>query len=391
MDLEALGCSPIGDLVKIEGTDAKGNYFTHSAYVPHPLPADVELSSKTWNAVSQAMEALGRLKQACSQLPNPGLLIVPALALEAQTTSALEGTHAALYEILEARLPQLAQLTGEVREILGYEQMANEAFELVRKRPITIAMLTDLQAVLAASSRTQPRDPGRVRQHQVIIAPENYKSMHDARFVPPPPGDQLAVGLDDWQRWVNADHDLPIPIVAALAHYQFETLHPFGDGNGRVGRLIIILQLLRSGALTDPALTISPWFLRHRDEYADLLLQTSGTGAWDPWVEFFCTALKEQCESHVAVAEQLMEWIRLVRLELQTRRWGGVIVQLAEDLVVWPVVTMTFTAQKYNVSTPTAKSAIDRLVEIGVLTEMTGRNYRRVFGATSVMALVESL
>ncbi|MGZ5165789.1 MAG: Fic family protein, partial [Burkholderiales bacterium] len=308
VDIEALTGSPIGDLVKIEGEDAKGNYYVYRAYVPLPLPSDVHLSSRTWNVVAQAMESLGRLKQACSQLPNPGLLIVPALALEAQTTSALEGTHAALYDILEARLPQLAQPTSEVREVLGYEQMANKAFDIVRERPITVAMLTDLQGVLAASSRTPVREPGRVRTHQVIIAAENYKSMRDARFVPPPPGDQLAVGLQDWEQWINAEHNLPIAMVAALAHYQFETLHPFADGNGRVGRLVIILQLLKSEALTDPALTISPWFLRHRDEYVDLLLRTSETGEWDPWVEFFCTALKEQCETHVAVAESLMEW-----------------------------------------------------------------------------------
>jgi Fic family protein len=383
--------SPIGSVVKIEGTDPKGFYYTHSAYIPDPLPGEVKLDSGTWTAVSEAMQALGSLGQACAQLPNPGLMNVPSLALEAQSTSALEGTHAALYEILGARLPKVARPTGELREVLGYEEMANHAFESVSERPISVGMLAELQGVLAASSRVPPRDPGRIRQHQVVIGPENFKSMLDARYVPPPPGDQLALGLSEWERWVNQKHEMPIVLEAALTHYQFESLHPFADGNGRVGRLVIILQLLRSGALAQPALTISPWFLRNRTQYIDLLFQTSATGNWNPWVRFFSRAIKVQCERHVAVAQALMDWVRDIRQQLQARRWAGVVVALAEDLVASPIVTAAFVVQKYAVSKPTAKSALDRLVEVGVLTELTGKTYRRAYGATAVMNLVESL
>jgi Fic family protein len=176
-----------------------------------------------------------------------------------------------------------------------------------------------------------------------------------------------------------------------MAHYQFETLHPFGDGNGRIGRLVVLLQLVRYGALPEPALTISPWLLKRRGEYQDHLLRVSQTGDWSPWVEFFCQGIAEQAEAHVGVADQLLEWLSTVRDTLNARRWSGTIVSLAQDLIDWPLVTLMFTAKKYGVSVPTAKSAIDRLVDIGVLREMTGRTYNRVFGASNVIELVESL
>jgi Fic family protein len=392
MDTEALGTSPIGHLVRIQGMDARTGFYDSFAYVPEKLPENLKLDTATWNAVAKAMEALGRLRQACCQLPSPRLLITPALAQEAVTTSALEGTYGALPELLGARLPQ-AQLfptSPEIKEIRAYEKMAHEAFDWTKERPITIGMLSDLQGMLAEMSQRVPQDPGRVREHQVFIGPE-FGSIDDARFVPSPPGDRLTSGLRDWQDWINADHGLPIVVSCALAHYQFETLHPFGDGNGRVGRLVLVLQLLRAGALPEPALTISPWLLKRRAEYQDLLLATSVTGDWNPLVLFFSRALQEQCDGHVDTAQELLNWLAETRERLAARRWGGVIGQIVENLVDWPVITSRWVIDTYSVSGPTAHHAIDRLVEIEVLHEMTGKSYGRRFGATRVMELVESL
>lgn len=390
MDLKALEHSPVGQLVRIKGTDARWGPYDHFAFYPDELPTTVHLAQPTWNVVASAMESLGRLGQACAQLPNPSLLIMPALTKEALSTSALEGTYGALPDVLEARLPQFSPVSPEVREIAAYESMARLAFHWVTERPITTGMLCDLQQILAEGSQRPPQDPGAVRTHQVIIGPEHC-SVYDARFVPPPPGDLLRAGLEHWEKWIRDDHNLPIVVRAALAHYQFETLHPFGDGNGRVGRLIIILQLLREGTLTAPALTISPWLLQRRTQYQDHLLTISRTGEWDAWVSFFCSAIQAQCDAHVAVAQQLLEWMNDVRQKIQGRRWGGVVMRIAEDLIEWPMVSNRWVMEKYQVSGPTAKSAIDRLVEIGVLHEMTGRSYRRVFGAQSIMKLVDSL
>ena len=262
MDIARLQGSPVGRLVAITGTDPRTlRPYDHFAFVPHPLPGTVDLAQETWTAVTDAAAALGRLKQACAYLPNPQLLIAPALTKEAQATSALEGTYGTLPDVLEARLPGFTPRSPEIREINAYEQMARLAFDWIQEREITVGMLCDLQKILAAGARRPSLDPGQVRRHQVIIGPEGCE-FHESRFIPPPAGDQLRAGLDEWQTWINQDHSLPVVVRAALAHYQFETLHPFNDGNGRVGRLVIGLQLVRDGTLDSPSLTISPWLLR---------------------------------------------------------------------------------------------------------------------------------
>lgn len=390
MDVEALRASPVGRLVPIRGTDDRLRTYDYFAFLPDPLPEIPELTATAWSAVAQATGALGQLKQACSHLPNPKLLIQPALMREALDTSALEGTYAALPEILEARLPQTKPSSPEVAEIRGYERMANQAFDWVRERPVSMSMLSDLQGILAEHSRVPVRDPGRVREHQVVIGPRDC-TVYDARYIPPPPDDRLKAGLDQWVQWINSPSILPGPLRCALAHYQFESLHPFGDGNGRIGRLVVTLQLLTSGELTEPAITLSPWFLRRREDYQAHLLAISKSGDWSPWVEFFCRAICEQAQRAVTVVDELMSWLASTRQALNARHWSGLIVDILENLADWPIITVPWVSTTYGVSTPTAKSAVDRLVELDVLKQLNERAYRRVFGATRVMDLVESL
>lgn len=391
MDVEALSVSPVGQLVPIEGHDELGKEFSYYAFLPDPLPNTLNLEPGTWTLVAAASEALGRLHQACAPLPNPGLLIAPALAKEAVDTSALEGTYGALADVLEARLSDAKPRSAEVAEIRAYEQAAHHGFAWVRDRPITISMLSDLQGILAAESKDPQRDPGEVRHHQVVIGPK-HSSVYEARYIPPPPDDRLRAGLSQWQDWLESpDVVLPPALKAAMAHYQFESLHPFGDGNGRIGRLVVVLQLLRSGTISEPAITISPWLRKRREAYQGHLLAVSQTGNWNPWVTFFCEALCEQAKAHVAVVESLMTWLASVRQILAEKHWTGTVVSIVEDLVDWPVINSAFVQQKYGVSAPTANSAIDRLVQIDVLEELTGKSYNRVFGATTVMAAVERL
>ena len=390
MDLEALGSSPIGTLVPIQGHDEHLREFSYFAFLPASLPTTVDLTSETWTQVAAASEALGRLHQACATIPNPQLLIAPALAREAVDTSALEGTYGALADVLEARLSQAKPKSPEVAEIRAYERMAHMAFDWINDRPVTVSMLCDLQAILAQDSVQPQRDPGRVREHQVVIGPRGG-TVYEARYIPPPPDDRLRAGLDHWQAWLETRHPLPPPVKAAMAHYQFESLHPFGDGNGRLGRLIIVLQLVRSGVLSEPAITISPWLRKRRTEYQDHLLRVSKTGDWNSWVCFFCDALTEQSLACVRVVDQLNTWLARVRQNIFDRHWSGTVAHLVEDLVTWPVITSAFVQQKYGVSGPTAKSAIDRLLEIGVIHETSGRAYGRRYAAVDVIQAVESL
>lgn len=391
MDLDALSVSEVGELVTISGSDARFGDYSYFAFLPSPLPADVMLGSATWTAIAEAATALGKLDQACRALPDARLLIRPALWREALDTSALEGTHGALPELLEAKLASTQFMSPEVVEIRAYERTALHAFDLIKDRPLTASLLSDLQGELFRDVRDKPRVVGELRKDQVWIGAKD-RPITEARFVPPPPGDQLRAGLDAWAEWVQAEHaHLPPVLQAALAHYQFETLHPFSDGNGRIGRLAIVLQLLRAGSIDEPAVTVSPWFLRRREDYQAHLLRVSCTGNWDPWVTFFCRAVREQCDSLVAGAVKLTEWLAESRRTIHARRWTGAIHKLLEDLVEWPVVTITFTAEHYSVSQMNATRMINHLVEAGILTELTGKNYGRVFGAKYVMETVDSI
>lgn len=390
MDIPALQASPVGQLVPIKIPDIARGSVDYHAFLPEPLPPQPDLSPATWTEVAEATEALGMLKQACIQLPNPALLIAPALAREAVDTSALEGTFAPLSEVLEARLPHERPSSPEVAEVRAYERIAHEGFRWVEDHPITIGLLCEMHAILSEDSMKPMKDPGRVREHQVLIGPEGCTA-EEARFIPPPGDDRLRTALESWQAWIEAEHAIPPVVQAALAHYQFETVHPFGDGNGRIGRLLIVLQLMRLGALSAPVLTVSPWLLRNRRAYQDGLLQVSVSGDWNPWVSLFCRAVREQAIAHVGVVGRLTDWSTDTRQRINDRGWSGTIVRVADSLIEWPVITMRWVADTYGVSPPTAKGVVDRLVDIGVLTELTGRSYGMIFGAHGVIEIVESL
>ena len=391
MDLSTLGQSPCGQLVPLSGHDARYGDFEYFAYLPDPLPADVSLSSRTWTSVTEAATALGRLDTACGQLPDPQLLIRPALWREALDTSALEGTIGALRDLLEAQLPSAQFVSPETAEIRAYERVALMAFETIKARPISVGFLCELQGELLKEASEPPRDLGKLRQDSVWIGPKN-RPIHESRFVPPPPDDRLGSALDSWQSWIETEHrHLPPILRASLAHYQFETIHPFGDGNGRIGRLVVVLQLLRSESIRYPAVTVSPWLLRRREEYQGHLLAVSKTGDWNPWVQFFCQAVQEQSESLVVGAASILDWLKSSRAMLHERHWTGAIHRLLDDLVEWPVTTIADTATRYQVTPVHAARMIQHLVEVDVLQEITGKSYGRVFGATGVMDIVEKI
>jgi Fic family protein len=391
MDLERMQRSPVGELVPIRGRDARHGDFAYFAYLPYHLPDDPALESLTWTRVAAASMALGKLDQVCAQLPNPRLLIRPALLREALDTSALEGTVGLLRDLLESQLPSAQYLSPETIEIRAYVDVAMTAFQMIRDRHVGIEFLCELQDRLFKEAQDKPADVGQLRSDYVWIG-EKHRPIEEARFVPPPADDRLRAGLDDWQAWVQAEHPNLWPLVkAAMAHYQFETLHPFCDGNGRIGRLVVVLQLLRSGMIQQPAITLSPWFLRHRSEYQEHLLALSCTGNWNPWIQFFCEAVTAQCASLIQGAEHLLNWLNASRKLLDERRWTGAIHQLLPDLIQWPVTTITDTAARYSVSQVNATRMINHLTGVGVLSEMTGRSYGRVFGATEVMRIVEEI
>lgn len=390
MDLQAFEDSPAGILVPISGTDPRtGDHYNHKAFLPNPLPSlTPELSGETWEVVTEASLALGRLDQAGHRVPNPGLLRRPSIRREAVSTSALEGTYAPFQEVLEADIDEeTTEPSPALREVLNYVRVAEVALDWIAERPISVGMLCDLQGQLVRGTPGETEQAGRVRDVQVVVGPRGSR-VEDARYVPPPPGDQLRAGLDAWQAWL-VDHDMNPVVAVALAHYQFEALHPFHDGNGRIGRLVVVLQLLREEVLHHGLLTISPWLEQRRPEYQDLLLSLSQTGAFDSWVRFMAAALRERADAATSQVERLLRFEQSMKELARSYPLRGVAAAIAQDLIGRPFVTPTAAARLYDVTYPAANNAIARLVEAQVLREVTGRRYGRVFVAPGVLAILE--
>lgn len=368
MQVDVFENSPVGHLTPISGRDAYlGRDYQHFAFVPSPLPGHVDLALRTHKAAQEAALSVGRLDFAVKRVPDPSLLVRPAIRREARSTSALEGTFTTLEELLEADYVDEAERSAEVREVMNYVRAAEQALELVRSKPICLNVIAQLQSTLVEGTRGDSWDKGRLRQSNVYIG-ERSRGIEASRFVPPPAGDLLATGVSDWEKWIHQDDDFPLLVKIAMGHYQFETLHPFSDGNGRLGRLIITLQLVTAGVLQYPLLNLSTWLEQRKDEYKDLLLHVSATGDFNPWVEFFCQAVHHQAQDGVGRIEDLLTFQSSTRLQLTGTR--GVVNSVADSLLGYPMITIPQAATLHGVTYPPAKNAVMTLVELGVLREL---------------------
>jgi len=388
MDVEVVRRSPIGDVVRINGFDQRtGEEYDHWAYVPDPLPETVDLAAATWTVVARAEAALARLDEASRQLPDPSLLRRPALRREAQSTNALEGTYAPLEDVLVPEVEERETLPLEVRENLNYVVAAEDGFHWVADRPITKGMLGNLQRVLVHGTPGEHSDAGGMRDRQVVIGAPNSRVV-DARFVPPPPGDLLEAGVDQWLEWIGIAPENLSPVVrAALAHYQFETLHPFSDGNGRIGRLLVVLQLMRDGVLLEPILLVSPWFEARRTDYQDGLLNLTVSGDWNAWVSFFAHGVEAGAHSTREKIEDLLAWRDEAIATVRGAGSSGVPERLAGELIGAPGLTAGQVAERHGITHQGAMNALRRLTALGLLDE-TERRGRRVFVASAVIRIL---
>ncbi len=388
MDIEALQSSPVGQLVPISGTDGRtGLHYDAFAFLADPLPQTVDLASSTWTTVAQAEAALARLDQAARQVPEPSLLRQPALRREAQSTSALEGTFAPFEEVLESDIEERSELSVEVREILNYVVAAEEGFAWIEERHLTGNLVASLQHTLVRGTPSEFSDAGRLRDRQVFIGPEDA-AIEDARFIPAPFGDQLRAGFDASIDWINSPPDTMPPVVqTALAHYQFETLHPFSDGNGRIGRLLIVLQLMQLKVLRHPILVVSPWFEARRSEYQAALLRLSETGDWNGWVAFFASGVEAAATSTHERIDQLLglqeEFVRRVR----QAGFSGVAERVAGELIGAPILRAPLVAARHDVTQQAAMNALRRLAQLEIVTERVLRG-RVSFRADRVVDLL---
>lgn len=384
-----------GDLVPIRGVDPSLGTWEHRAFMPNPLPSETPtLSPATYRAVANARAALAALDSTARQLPNPTLLRLPTLRREAQSTSALEGTYAPLSDVLTADEDDPA--TAELIEVLNYVRMANLGFERIANgQSLTLSLLSELQGILMRGTPLHEVS-GRLRDGQVVIGrradadPFGFP-VHAARFVPAPAGFTLETGVRDVIDWMRVDHanDIDPVVAAAMSHYQFETLHPFRDGNGRLGRFLIVLHLQSTGVLSEPTLTVSPWFEARRTEYYDHLLAVSTRGDWDGFVRFFSQGLQSAADQTqhqmialVAVQAELKERVRASNLRADS----------AHALVDLAVANPSFTVRKVEndlaLSYGRANKLVGQLVELGVLRAVDPHAYTRRFYAPSVLSVL---
>lgn len=392
MDEERLKASPIGKLVPIVGPDPTTHEIVEGcAYLPNPLPTSLTLSTATWNEVNAATAALARLDGAARLVPNPTLLRRPALRREAQSTSALEGTYAPFADVLAADREDQRRLSAELREILNFEQMAELGFSWPEERPLSMSMLGDLQKTLVRGTSGELSDAGGIRDRIVVIGARGG-GLRDARYVPPPPGDQLKSGVEALLEWIASPPPLPTVVQTALVHYQFESLHPYSDGNGRLGRLLVIIQLLRGAVIREPLLVVSPWFEQRREAYQDALLRLSCDGDWDTWTSFFAQGVAASAAESQRKVERLVELQKDLRARVQRAGKRGASERLAADLVGSPYVARNTVSARYGLSGQGARNAINALEALGILepTDLRHVSGAQMFVCNEVVRAISS-
>lgn len=365
------------------------------AFVPAPLPRALDLDLATVRLLSTAERRLGALGGATGRLVNPWLLAAPFLRQEAILSSRIEGTittpeQLALLEVAGAAAgaPDAGASRGEAdtREVANFVRATEHALRELERLPVSVRLLRDTHRVLMTGVRGDRERPGELRDAQNFIGAD--ADIQRARFVPPP---HTAVPelLDDFERYVNdPEPELPLLVRVALAHYQFEAIHPFRDGNGRIGRLLVLLLLLRDGALPAPLLPVSTYLERHRQRYMDLLLAVSVEGAWLPWIRFFLEAVAESAAHASAQIDGLLAMRDGWHAWLHSTRSSALLLKLVDSLFQTPALSVGQAAALLGVTHAAAGANVQKLVDAGILVEATGRRRGRIFVAPAVLRVV---
>jgi Fic family protein len=363
----------------------------YPAFVPDSLPPELKLEWRTINLLEEARAVLGRLAGAGQQLPNPHLLIRPFLRREAIFSSKIEGTYASAEQLALFDLePAAARAEPDSREVANYVRALEHGLKRLRELPICKRLIQEMHAVLLEGVRGGRDRPGEFRDVQNLIGkPGEAESM--ARFVPPPV-EEMHAGLDILERYIarppNERRWSPL-LDMALIHYQFEAIHPFRDGNGREGRLLITLLMCERGLLPQPLLYLSAYFERQRDDYMGCLLSVSRQGAWLEWIDFFLRGVVEQGNDALRRLDALLALWNDYRRRLQTTRTSALALRLIDELFAVPALSVSHAARLLDVTHRAAQMNVDKLVTAGVLELLPGRARNRLYLARGILAIIE--
>lgn len=357
------------------------------AFVPKPLPPELDYSPTFIKLLDEAAWRLGELAGLGRMLPNPWLIVGPAVRREAVLSSRIEGTHTnvnGLYRY-EAQGAEGAN-AADAREVHHYVVALEYAVKRVGSLPVSLRFVREIHERLMRGVRGGSAHPGQFRATQNWIGPPGA-TLAEAAFVPPPVP-QMHEALHAFEAYLHAETDAPALVRLALVHAQFEMIHPFADGNGRVGRLLIILLMVHWGLLPHPLLYLSAFFERHRDDYYQGLKGVSHEGRWEDWTELFLRGVREQAQDAVRLAEGVLALREKYRVRLAGRRLSKITEELAEQVFVNPWVTAPAVRDRWKVNFRTAQKAIDDLARLNVLAEATGKHRHRAWVAHEIMAIV---
>lgn len=354
------------------------------AYVPGRAPRALTLSSDVVDVLDEASNHLGILAGIGRRLPNPRLLIGPYLRREAVLSSRIEGTQTTMSDLYASELEQDQLVSaGDVQEVRNYVAAHELGLEKLDELPLSLRLIRLLHKRLMKGVRGRERHPGEFRTYQNWVgAPDG----RDASYVGPPVPEMLEL-LDDFERFLHDGRLRPL-VHAAVAHYQFEAIHPFGDGNGRVGRLLIPIFLAERGLLPQPLLYLSAYFERTRSDYYETLMRVSTHGDWDRWLRYFLRGVQTQAEEAAELADRLLAMHARYREELQAAHATSNALALIDLLFRNPLVSARRVQTELGVSGPTARKTIRTLEDAGILREVSGRSWGRVYRAEEIYSVV---
>ena len=352
----------------------------YRAFFPAPLPPDppVQIDGELQALLSEADLSLGRLDGSIQTLPDPDLFVLMYIRQEALLSSQIEGTQSTLQDVLAAEAKILSP--GPLRdaiEVINYIEAMKLGLERLEKLPVSVRLIREIHARLLEGVRGSQLTPGEIRTSQNWIGGNNLR---EAVFIPPPPS-EVPRSLGDLEKFLNDPGNLPTLIWIGLAHAQFETIHPFLDGNGRVGRLLITFMLCERGVMVKPVLYLSYFFNKNRQQYYEELQSVRDSGSWEQWLEYFLRGVIEVSKQATDTARRILN-LRERHRDMINDRLGyraGNGHRVLEYLYEYPTVSVKNVQELLEVAYPSANNLVSELVECGILREITGRARGRVF------------
>ncbi|MEW5979978.1 MAG: Fic family protein [Acidobacteriota bacterium] len=380
-----------GNLVMRTGQYLKqaGGY---KAFIPATLPPNppVRTDSELTSLLSEADRSLGRLDGVTSVLPNPDLFVAMYVRQEAVLSSQIEGTQSTLEDVLQFEIDSRGQnLPKDVAEVVNYVKAMRFGLERLDALPLSLRLIREIHGVLLEDRRGSRRTPGEFRRTQNWIGPSGC-SLTTATFVPPPVP-EMNLALDNLERFLHDRDSYPLLLQCGLAHAQFETIHPFLDGNGRVGRLLITFLLCQRGALHRPLLYLSHYLKRHRTQYYDRLMAIRNDGDWEGWLKFFLRGVGEVSQDATSTARAILD-LRNRHQQMIMENMGsnsGNGIRLLDYLLEQPLINVRMIEQRFQCVYVTAKKLVDQLVDLGLVREITGFRRNRRYRYEPYLSLFE--